>query len=45
MGGVKGYGELVEKAKPAYIEAKAYMHVGSSRRRLDFENMPIHREI
>jgi tRNA wybutosine-synthesizing protein 1 len=45
MGGVKGYGELVEKAKPAYVEAKAYMHVGFSRRRLDFENMPIHREI
>jgi wyosine [tRNA(Phe)-imidazoG37] synthetase (radical SAM superfamily) len=43
MGGLKGYGELVEKAEPAYVEAKAYTHVGFPRRRLDFENMSIHR--
>jgi tRNA wybutosine-synthesizing protein 1 len=45
MSDAKGYGELVEKAKPTYIEAKAYMHVGFSRRRLVFENMPGHKEI
>ena len=45
MSEAKGYGELVEKAKPTYIEAKAYMHVGFSRRRLVFENMPSHKEM
>jgi len=45
MSDAKGYGELVEKAKPTYIEAKAYMHVGFSRRRLVFENMPGHKEM
>jgi tRNA wybutosine-synthesizing protein 1 len=28
-----------------YIEAKAYMHVGYSRLRLGYENMPTHEEI
>jgi len=39
------YGKLVEKANPTYIEPKAYMHVGFSRLRLGFENMPSHEEI
>jgi tRNA wybutosine-synthesizing protein 1 len=42
---VNGYAELVEKASPTYVEPKAYMHVGFSRLRLGFENMPSHREI
>ena len=29
----------------AYVEPKAYMHVGFSRLRLGHENMPTHREI
>ena len=45
MSDAEGYSELVEKAKPTYIEAKAYMHVGFSRRRLVFENMPTHKEM
>jgi len=39
------YARLIEKAGPTYVEPKAYMHVGFSRLRLDFENMPTHREI
>jgi tRNA wybutosine-synthesizing protein 1 len=39
------YARLVEKANPTYIEPKAYMHVGFSRLRLGFENMPSHEEI
>jgi tRNA wybutosine-synthesizing protein 1 len=39
------YARLIEKANPTYVEPKAYMHVGFSRLRLDFENMPSHQEI
>jgi tRNA wybutosine-synthesizing protein 1 len=45
MKDVDEYAELVERANPTYIEAKAYMHVGFSTLRLDYENMPKHREI
>jgi tRNA wybutosine-synthesizing protein 1 len=40
-----GYAELVGKAEPTYIEAKAYMHVGFSGLRLDYANMPSHEEV
>jgi len=39
------YARLIEKANPTYVEPKAYMHVGFSRLRLGFENMPSHHEI
>jgi tRNA wybutosine-synthesizing protein 1 len=39
------YAKLVEKTNATYIEPKAYMHVGFSRLRLGFENMPNHIEI
>lgn len=39
------YGKLIEKANPTYVEPKAYMHVGFSRLRLGFDNMPSHDEI
>lgn len=39
------YARLIEKANPTYIETKAYMHVGFSRFRLEYENMPSHVEI
>jgi len=42
---VDGYAELVEKANPTYIEAKAYMHIGFSGLRLDYKNMPAHEEV
>ena len=41
----KSYARLIEKANPTYIEPKAYMHVGFSRLRLGYENMPSHEEI
>jgi tRNA wybutosine-synthesizing protein 1 len=45
MGLVDEYAKLVEKANPTYIEAKAYMHIGFSNLRLDFDRMPQHKEI
>jgi len=39
------YSKLIENANPTYVEPKAYMHVGFSRLRLGFENMPTHKEI
>jgi tRNA wybutosine-synthesizing protein 1 len=39
------YAKLINQANPTYVEPKAYMHVGFSRLRLGFENMPSHREI
>jgi len=41
----EAYAKLVQKANPTYMEPKAYMHVGFSRLRLGFSNMPSHREI
>ena len=41
----ESYARLIEKANPTYIEPKAYMHVGFSRLRLGYENMPRHAEI
>lgn len=39
------YAKLIAKAKPTYIETKAYMHVGFSGLRLGFDNMPSHKEV
>jgi len=39
------YAKLIGKASPDFVEPKAYMHVGFSRLRLGFENMPAHKEI
>jgi len=45
MRNAEAYAKLIEKANPTYIEPKAYMHVGFSRLRLSYENMPSHTEI
>jgi tRNA wybutosine-synthesizing protein 1 len=45
MENAAGYAELVERANPTYIEAKAYMHVGFSSLRLGYEAMPEHGEV
>lgn len=34
------YAQLIEKAAPDFVEAKAYMFVGYSRHRMTIENMP-----
>lgn len=41
----EAYAMLIEKANPTYIEPKAYMHVGFSRLRLTYDNMPSHQDI
>ncbi len=39
------YAKLIERLNPHFIEVKAYMWIGYSRRRLKEENMPFHGEI
>ena len=39
------YAELIERANPMFVEAKGYVHVGESQKRLKQENMPTHEEI
>ena len=39
------YAKIIEKAGADFIEVKAYMFVGFSRRRLMMENMPLHDEV
>lgn len=34
------YARIIEKSNPDYVEIKAYMYVGNSRKRLQFHNMP-----
>jgi tRNA wybutosine-synthesizing protein 1 len=40
-----GYADLYREAEPDFIEIKGYMHVGSSRDRLDRDAMPDHEEV
>ena len=37
--------QIIEKASPDFIEAKAYMHLGYSRKRLSRDAMPEHSEV
>jgi len=41
----KEFAELIQKASPDFLEIKAYMFVGYSRKRLQQENMPLHPEV
>jgi tRNA wybutosine-synthesizing protein 1 len=45
MGNHKGYVKLIEKANPDFIEAKAYMHVGESQKRLPITAMPSNKDV
>ncbi|MEM3048619.1 MAG: 4-demethylwyosine synthase TYW1 [Candidatus Bathyarchaeia archaeon] len=45
MQDLQDYARLILRAEPTYIEPKAYMYVGYSRRRLQFSNMPSHKEV
>lgn len=45
MKNVRGYARIIQKANPTYVEPKAYMHVGFSRLRIGFDNMPSHLQI
>ena len=39
------YASIIKKSSPDFVEIKAYMFVGYSRRRLKWENMPSNQEI
>jgi tRNA wybutosine-synthesizing protein 1 len=39
------YAGIIRKAKPHFVEVKAYMWIGFSRQRLRQENMPLHEDI
>lgn len=39
------FAPLIEKASPTFVEAKAYMHLGYSRQRLNRSAMPEHQEV
>jgi tRNA wybutosine-synthesizing protein 1 len=45
MKNAEEYSQLIKKADPLFVEIKAYMHVGFSKKRLNHENMPLHEEI
>ena len=45
MNNVQEYANLIKKAAPDYVEPKAFMYVGFSRRRLTYQNMPQHSEV
>jgi tRNA wybutosine-synthesizing protein 1 len=39
------FSPLIEKASPTFVEVKAYMHLGYSRKRLEREAMPDHEHV
>ncbi len=39
------YAKLLQTANPDYIEAKGYVFVGDSRRRMSLDNMPSHKKV
>ncbi len=41
----ESYADLIRAAQPDYVELKAYMHLGFSRKRLSRDNMPSHEEV
>ncbi len=41
----EGFARLIALAEPDYVELKAYMHLGFSRKRLTQDNMPSHEEV
>jgi len=42
---IEDYTKIISKAKPHFVEVKAYMWIGFSRKRLKQENMPFHKDI
>lgn len=42
---IKEYAKLIKKADPNWVEVKAYMWIGYSRRRLKKENMPFYKDV
>ena len=42
---LQGYGKLINKGDPDFLEFKGYMFIGASRQRLNKENMPFHEDV
>ena len=42
---LEGYSNLIKKASPHFVEVKAYMHLGSSKEKLSYKNMPSHEDV
>ncbi len=42
MGNEESYSQMIERADPDFVEAKGYVFVGDSRRRMTLDNMPSH---
>ncbi|MFO7677544.1 MAG: 4-demethylwyosine synthase TYW1 [Thermoplasmatota archaeon] len=42
---IREYAKMDEKANPLYIEPKAYVFVGYSRKRMNLSNMPTHKQV
>jgi len=42
---INDYASLIRRAKPHFVEVKAYMRIGFSQRRLKKENMPFHKDV
>ncbi|MBI5680242.1 MAG: 4-demethylwyosine synthase TYW1 [Methanobacterium sp.] len=45
MQNVEEYADIIKRSNPDFVEVKAYMYVGESRKRLKWENMPSNQEI
>lgn len=45
MSSEEGYARLIQRAEPDFVEVKAYMFIGGSRKRLSLENMPSFAEV
>jgi tRNA wybutosine-synthesizing protein 1 len=45
MNNPEQWAKLIEKANPLFLEIKAYMHLGASRKYLEKENMPSQEEV
>jgi len=39
------FADMIERARPDFVEVKAYMYIGYSRRRLEVDNMPLFYEV
>ncbi len=45
MNNIQDYASLIKKAQPDFVEVKAYMWVGHSKKNLELNNMPLHKEV
>lgn len=41
----ESFAKIIDMAEPTFVEVKGYMFIGSSRQRMNIENMPRHHEV